>query len=278
MKTTKQGTSIPFVCILLISLVTILCCGGSPSTGSAASGLAAQETVQGFPSYADGILASVIQNVDGAILGQERIIRALSALPQVRSAKWEIMKDLVSAFQETWKDSGVYWFALPDGRYYTVGKGLMEVTLQDRPYFPKVMAGEAVVGELVVSRSTGRKSTAVAMPVFDSRGRVAGALGATLFLEKLSEDLTASLSLPEGTLFYVLGQDGTTALHMKLELVFDNPLEKDSPSLKAAAGKMLSTDSGEVEYTFNGYKKRVRYAASKLTRWRYAFGMNTGKS
>jgi hypothetical protein len=277
MKTDKTGIQILFSSVILVSLVTVFCCRGSSKTGRAAAGLAAPETVEGFPSYANSILASVIHDVDGAILEQEKIIRALSTLPQVKSAKWDDMKDIVTVIQESWKDSGVYWFAFPDGRYFTVEKGLMDATIRDRPYFPKVMRGDAVVGDLVVSKSTGRKSTIVAMPVFDARGKVIGALGATLFLDKLSGTLAASLDLPEGTLFYALGPDGTTALHMKLDLVFDNPLEKDSPSLKAAAEKMLSTDSGEVEYSYNGYEKRVRYAASKLTHWRFAFGMNTGK-
>ena len=277
MKTTKTTIHILLFAAIVLVLHTISCGRRSSKTESAAAGLAAPETVEGFPSFANSILGSVIQAVDGAILEQEKIIRALSTLPQVKSAKWDGMKDILAAFQDSWKDAGIYWFALPDGRYYTVEKGLTDMTIRDRPYFPKVMAGKAVVGDLVVSRSTGKKSTVITMPVFDDHGKVIGALGATLFLEKLSETLVTALSLPEGTLFYVLGGDGTTALHMKLNLVFDNPLTKDSPSLKAAAEKMLSTDSGEVEYEFNGYQKRVRYASSPLTRWCFAYGMNTGK-
>jgi hypothetical protein len=60
-------------------------------------------------------------------------------------------------------------------------------------------------------------------------------------------------------------------------MVFDNPLTKDSPSLKAAAEKMLSTDSGEVEYDFNSFQKRVRYRTSPLNGWRYAIGINISK-
>ncbi len=278
MKTTRTVNPIRLTSFLLLPLIMILGCRGSSGTRPAAAGIAAPETVKGFPSYANSILAAVIHDVEGAILEQEKIIRALRALPRVKSAKWDGMKDLLAGFQDSWKDSGVYWFALPDGRYYTVEKGLMDATLRDRPYFPKVMAGAEVVGDLVVSRSTGRKSTVVALPVSNGSGKVVGALGATLFLDQLSETTAACLSLPEGTFFYALDEDGTTAMHMNLGLVFDNPLEKDSPSLKAAAEKMLSSGSGEVEYEFNGYQRRVRYASSKLTRWRFAFGMNTGKS
>jgi hypothetical protein len=271
MKTTRAA----FKSAVLLAGLAAVSCGRGPEKTSPAAALASPATRSGFPSYAESVLRSTVFIVDGAILEQERILRALSALPRVRSAKWDRMKDLVAAFQDSWRNSGVYWFALPDGRYYTVEQGLMDATLLDRSYFPKVMAGRTVVGDLVVSRSTGRKSTVIAMPLLDERGKVAGALGATLFLEELSGKLAESLTPPEGTFFYALGPDGITALHMRLDLVFDNPLSKDSPTLQAAGREMLSTESGEVAYEFNGFKRRVRYVTSNLTGWRFAFGMNT---
>jgi hypothetical protein len=277
MKTNKNTFRILcFLCIPII-LITVFSNSKALEEVSAAADLADRDTIEGFPSYSNSILASVIVHVDAAILEQEKIVQALSHLPEVKTAKWEDMKALLTVFQDSWKDSGVYWFALPDGHYYTVEKGLMDRTLQDRPYFPKVMGGQKIVGDLVVSRSTGMKSTVIVVPIFDSHGKIIGALGATLFLEKLSKDLAASLALPVGTFFYALSEDGTTALHMRLGLVFDNPLTKDSPTMKAAAEKMLSTDSGEAEYEFNGYHKRVRYMSSGLTGWCFAFGINTAK-
>jgi hypothetical protein len=245
------------------------------SCGSGDRTAAASRTVRtGFAAYADGMLRSTVFIVDGAIAGQERILRALAALPAVRSGEWDRMREILSAFQDSWKNDGVYWFALPDGRYYTVARGLADSTLLDRPYFPKALSGRAVAGDLIVSRSTGRKSTVIALPVLNESGKVTGVLGATLFLEELSGKLAETLSPPEGTFFYALAPDGTTALHMKLDLVFDSPLSKDSPTLKAAAREMLSSDSGEVTYEFAGFKRRVRYVTSNRTGWRFAFGVN----
>ena len=111
----------------------------------------------------------------------------------------------------------------------------------------------------------------------NEKQQVTGFLGASLFLEVLNEALASEMSLPEGMLFYALGKDGTTVLHQRLDMVFDNPLTKDSPSLKAAAEKMLSTDSGEVAYDFNSFQKQVRYVTSPLNGWRYAIGINVAK-
>jgi len=62
-----------------------------------------------------------------------------------------------------------------------------------------------------------------------------------LSLEKLNETLGQALSPPEGMVFYVLAPDGTTTLHCNFAMIFENPLEMDSPSLTAAAEVMLGT-------------------------------------
>ncbi len=259
-----------FLAVLALSMAAG--CGRGPVRNA---GVADPAVVKGFPVFANTVLSSTVTIVEESILEQERIINSLAGLPEVQSADWSRMKGLVSRFQASLKDSGVYWFALPDGRYYTVGQGLVGRTLSDRPYFASVMAGRAAVGDLVVSRSTGRKSAVVVLPVQGAGGRVVGGLGASIFLDKLAGRLSASLSMPEGCFFYALAPDGMTALHLKQELVFDNPLSKDSPSMRTAVEKMLASDSGEVEYTFNGFHRRVRYQVSRLTGWRFAFGINT---
>jgi len=263
--------------MLAWSLTFFVCGCKSSKRASASAGLPSSETAAGFPAYSDALLSVLVHFIDGVILEQERIINALARLPQVQQGDWAGMEKTIATFQKAWGDAGVYWFALPDGRYYTAEKGLIDQTLTDRPYFKELLAGNAVLGALVVSKSTGKKSTVIAMPIMDERKQMIGALGATLFLEPLDKTLASEMSLPEGTVFYVLDKDGTTVLHQKLDMVFDNPLKKDSPSLKAAAEKMLSTDSGEVEYEFNAFKKRVRYATSRLNGWRFAVGINIAK-
>ena len=48
------------------------------------------------------------------------------------------------------------WYVRPDGVYFTADKGLMARKVNDRFYFPRLMEGEPVVGELVISRTTSR--------------------------------------------------------------------------------------------------------------------------
>lgn len=276
-KTSKFFHSLFTGTILIACLISSTCSKNSAKTTSPAPGLPALATVEGFPIYSDTLISAMIHMVDGTIMEQQGILKALLQLPQVQRCDWEGMKKTIAAFQESWGDRGIYWFALPSGRYYTVEKGLLDRTLNDRPYFSELLAGKSVAGVLVVSKSTGKKSTVTAMPILNAQKQMIGALGATMFLEKLDERLASALSLPEGTLFYALAKDGTTVLHQKLSLVFDNPLNQDSPTLKASAEKMLAAESGEVEYEFNGFRRTVRYKSSPLTGWRFAIGLNTAK-
>ena len=261
--------------VLLLMALAISGCGEDASGSlSGAPGVASPEVQAGFPIYAESQLSTMIALVDGTFLDRTAILRALAASEEVRTTQWESMRRLFTDFQQAWGDAGIYWFVLPDGNYYTVEKGLVGQSLVDREYFPRIMSGETVIGSLVISKATGKKSAVMAVPVLNELGQVMGGVGASLFLEKLNEGLDQALSLPEGMVFYVLAPNGTTTLHYNFAMIFENPLEMDSPSLKAAAEVMLATASGEVEYEYNGFQKRVRYLASSLTQWRFAFGVN----
>lgn len=270
MRIAKTGATI------LLSMAIVVCgCGDDSSdTSSNAPGVASADVQAAFPVFAQSQLTAMMALVDGSFLDRTEVLRALAASEEVKTAQWGSMHGLFADFQQAWGEEGIYWFVLPDGNYYTVEKGLVGQSLKERAYFPRVMAGETVVGSLVVSKATGKKSAVMVVPVLNEPGQVAGGAGASLFLELLNEELGQSLSLPEGVVFYVLAPDGTTALHYNFAMIFENPLEMDSPSLKEAAEQMLRTESGEVEYEYGGYRKKVRYLASPVTGWRFALGIN----
>lgn len=131
----------------------------------------AQSLLSAFASYTDLRLSSVQQSLG-----------ILASTGEARSARWAKMEALLSAYQKS--DGGlIVWFVRPDGSYYTVDKGLMDVRLSDRSYFPDLMAGKKVMGALVVSKATGQRSAVIAIPMIE-RGRVIGAIGASLFLDR----------------------------------------------------------------------------------------------
>lgn len=216
-------------------------------------------------------LATFVSLTDAHITTVLRGLEVLALTETVRSGEWDMMKGEIAAVEAESVECTM-WFAKPDGSYSTVERGLTDQSLKDRAYFPNLMAGENVAGPLVVSKSTGRKSVIVAVPV-RQEGRIVGALGASVFLDSLSRKLREELALPAGMIFYALDTDGRTTLNHVPERVFLDPRDQGDPSMTDAANEMLRHREGRVEYEFDGAIRHVIYTTSPLTGWRCAVGV-----
>lgn len=221
-----------------------------------------QSLLSAFVSYTDLRLRSVQQGLE-----------ILASTTEVRSGKWEAMKGLLEVYQ---KSDGrlIVWYVLPDGTYYTLDRGLMDVTLKDRSYFGDLMAGKEIMGSLVVSRSTGQRSAVIAVPIW-KEGKEIGGIGASLFLDRLSEDIVSVLGLRSDLAFFALAPSGQTTLHRDQDRHFLDPREQGSESMKKAVEEMLSKEAGESGYVFDNAHKKVIYKTSALAQWTFAIAMST---
>ena len=206
------------------------------------------------------------EHVEGVLSG----LKLLSATDEVRGGRWDDMKGLLTEFGRIEVNHAAVWYARPDGSYFTVEKGLIDKRLTDRPYFPRLMAGDDVVGYLIISKSTGKRSAVIAVPV-KKDGKVVGAIGESLSLEDMSGMLEQRMGLPSGMIFYALDAKGRCSLHGKSDLLFTFPSDMGSETLKNAVGEMLAKTDGVVKYSFNG-EKTVVFKRSRLTGWTFAIG------
>jgi len=184
--------------------------------------------------------ASAASLVDAHVGGLLQTMELLASTADLQVGVWTGMRDLLARFEQL-PISFNAWFLLTDGSYYKVESGLTGKNLSDRAYFPKVMAGETTLGDLVVSKSTGRKSMVMTVPIVRS-GAVVGALGATVYLDDLSALIANALELPSGLGFYARTADGRIALHAAPDLL----LEDASTAGVSAAAEALSEILGWV--------------------------------
>lgn len=217
-----------------------------------------------FTAYTDLRMSSI-----------EQSLQIIAATFAVKSGKWEDVKATLQGYQQA-DDGFILWYLLPDGSYYTVDQGLMDARLSDRSYFKDLVAGRSVVGSLVVSKSTGKRSAVIAVPIV-REGKVVGAIGASLFLEKLSDKIASILPLGSNATFFALAPDGRTALHKKADRHFLDPRELGSDSLKKAANEMLAKNSGEVSYEYDNAMKRAAFMTSPLTGWKFVISSGAKK-
>lgn len=217
-----------------------------------------------FASLAEGHIDMVLHS-----------LKVVSSTDEARSGQWEKMKGVLAEFKTDRIKASAVWFMLPDGSYYIAGRGLTDQNLSDRPYYPRLMAGGEITGDLVISRSTGKRSAVVAVPI-KRDGKIIGALGTSLDLEEISRMLDKEMGLPETMFFYALDQRGQTSLHRTSALLLAYPSDMGSRSLTKTVGEMLARPEGMVTYDFYG-ERTVVYRKSPLTGWVFAIGIVTGR-
>lgn len=209
-------------------------------------------------------------------LVEQHLSSTLTALASVavtndaQLGQWSSIQPALAQLASRSETDAAVWFVRTDGSYYTVEQGLVNANLSDRPYFPRLMAGQDVLADLVVSKATGKMSAIVATPI-RAGGVVVGGLGASVDLSAVTDIVSRTLRLPSNIVFYALDPEGKTALHSDTMHIFEFPSQEGSPTLTNAVEQMLQNPEGSVSYTYNG-EKTVVFKRSKVTNWVFALG------
>lgn len=201
------------------------------------------------------------------------VSRILASTDAARSGDWErIRGPLAEAARMS--VPAVHWFALPDGTYWTLEQGRATARLFDRPYFPRVLSGRTVIGELVVSRSSRRNTAIVAVPVRGRDNSIVGVLGSSVHLDSLSALIRQEMGgLVDTEFFFAIDPEPLGALHSDPAMIFTEPMKLGDEGMRKAFTEMLASQEGVVTYTFRGRRRTVIYRRSPVTGWWYGFGV-----
>ena len=216
-------------------------------------------------------LHSLMSLTDGHLQKIADVFSILATMDSVQSAQWEQIRGPLADAARV-NVPATYWFARPDGSYWTLEDGRASASLADRPYFPRALAGQTILGDLVVSRSTGKSAAIVATPVYDDNSTVLGVLGASVYLDRLSAKVHDEMNLAPHHVFFSLDEVPIVGLHKDQAVIFVHPLEEGDPQLTRAIRTILSRDQGVVNYLFRGQRRTIHYLKSPVTGWRYGFG------
>jgi hypothetical protein len=217
-------------------------------------------------------LQSFMSLTDAHLRKTADVLALVAGTDAARSADWQRIRGPLAEAAAV-NVPAVHWFALPDGTYWTLEQDRIAGNLADRPYFPRLLAGEIVMGDLVVSRSTGRSTAIVAVPVRAADGTVVGALGNSVHLDSLSMLIENEMDLQPDQIFFTLDTTPMVGLHNESGIIFLHPLEQGDPELEAAIREILRNEEGTVSYSFRGQPRTVLYRRSPMTGWWFAFGL-----
>jgi hypothetical protein len=216
-------------------------------------------------------LSALVSLIDGHIQKVADCLALTAMTDEAKSGDWNKMKGLLDEVTKV-NIPSVVWFTRPDGSYYTTEKGFIaNQNLKDRDYFPIVMSGKPVIGSLVFSKSTGKKSLIVTIPVM-KKEKIVGAVGASIFLEQFSDLVVKEMNLPDDIVFYALDKDAQTVIHRDTFRVFQHPTQLGNETLAIAITQIMSQPEGSVNYVFQGTNRVAYFHMSPLTGWRIVLG------
>lgn len=158
------------------------------------------------------------------------------------------------------------------------------LSVKDRDYFKKAIAGEMNVSDPIISKADNKNVIiAYAVPI-KNNNEVVGVLYATKDGNMLS-DITNDITFGNTGKAFMLNKEGTTIAHSNKELVLsmDNDFEnvkKDSKlqPLVNIEKKMVAGETGTGEYTYDGLEKYIGYAPVKGTGWSLAVVMSSNEA
>ena len=145
----------------------------------------------------------------------------------------------------------IYFVATPDGNYNTTSQREAG-NISDRDYFPRVMAGETVISEPMISRSTNERIIVMATPIWnEDRSRVKGLMGLSIDLVKMPQiELTRDSS---DIRIYLLDSRGYFIVHPNPDQIMHGRMQ-DTYSNWA---RLTQHDSGPVTITQDGLGYRL---------------------
>ncbi|WP_164926889.1 PDC sensor domain-containing protein [Chlorobaculum tepidum] len=182
-------------------------------------------------------------------------------------AKWDEVRPLLDRFSRDLPTNATVWFMMPDGSYYATAKGgFTDQNLKDCTCFPKLIGGKEVLGELVISRSTGQRSIVVAAPVV-ADGKVVAAVGVSVDAVKLIEVVESRMTLPENAYIYALDAKTKVTLHRYQARTFKTVFEIGNESLGDTFKKVMHREQGVFNYSLEGKKMNSIFRKSPVHGW-----------
>ncbi len=229
----------------------------------------------------DAIESDAIRLADGSadrinewLLARQSEMQVLANGPVIRSMDWNLAGGFITAVGNGNPDFALVWLAKPDGSMN--GSNGQSSNLADRDYFQQVIKTNApVISDPVLSKTTGKWITAVAVPVKGPDGRLVGVVGASVNLDRVDQIL-AETKIGAGYAF-LMQKGGMMVSHPDRTQVMNpdhNYLKTANDELRRVAERMVAGEAGQGSYTHEGVEKSSFFAPVSSTGWSLAVTTN----
>ncbi|MBP2627437.1 MAG: mcpA 1 [Firmicutes bacterium] len=145
----------------------------------------------------------------------------------------------------------------------------------NRPYFKEAMTGKIAITDPILSPTTGKMVTVIALPI-KNEGHITGLLVGAINVEHVVKTVTEAKVGHTGYA-YLIKSDGTVVIHPDKEIMGKVNIKEDpnsTPALKAAVEKMVQGEKGVTSYQYKGVPKYLAYAPVPGTPWAMGMAVN----
>jgi methyl-accepting chemotaxis protein len=150
---------------------------------------------------------------------------------------------------------------------------LIHIVLKERPYYQEALNGKNVVTDPIISKTDGKLTINMAVPIKDKAGKVIGVLVGARNAEELST-IISDITIGKTGKSFIINKSGVTVAHYNKDSVIkgENIIEeatKDASlqSLSNVQKEMIKGNKGTGEYIYQGGSKYIGYAPIKNTNW-----------
>jgi hypothetical protein len=181
------------------------------------------------------------------------ILEDIAKSSEARAGNWQGIKKQIQDAPD--RIPGVWFYVLEDGNYYSLQRDFTNLNLKNREYFEPLFAGQTIKGHPVYSRSTGKKSAVMAVPIM-VEGKVKGAMGLSIYLDDFHHQISEKSQPGEDFTWFVLDSKGLTMLDMDADFIFMNTFEDAPESMQYSIREALKKDRGPIEYDLGEVQRK----------------------
>jgi methyl-accepting chemotaxis protein len=139
------------------------------------------------------------------------------------------------------------------------------ISIADRDYFKAAKEGKANIGQIIKSKKTGNPVVPICVPIKSASGEVVGVAATVMKVDALF-DKVAAIKVGETGYAYMVDKEGTLIAHPKTDVILNTSI-KNLKGMESFTEKILSSNEGVHDYTYEGIDKTGGFASVPVTGW-----------
>lgn len=196
-----------------------------------------------------------------------------ASMPLIKTLDWDKIEPYLKQQYEKKSFYDILFVADASGKYNTVLKRNAG-SVSDRAYWKPVMSGLTVVSEPVISKSTGKMVSVIAVPIKNDEGKVIGMIAGNLKLENFYDSIKDFRVNHEDSMSYIIDSKGLIICHKDKKMIFNENITKKSDAITnevvKASKTILTQESGFSRYTIDNKNVYVFFSTiPNVNAWKF---------